>query len=39
MISITKCILQGLLVGSGVHWADDQKLQKLTFRLGEVLQI
>ncbi|XP_048735001.2 kinesin-like protein KIF21A [Ostrea edulis] len=39
MISITKCILQGLIVGSGVHWADDQQLQELVIKLGDVLQI
>ncbi|XP_061172239.1 uncharacterized protein LOC133181695 isoform X1 [Saccostrea echinata] len=39
MISITRCILQGLVVGSGVHWAENQQLQELVLKLGEVLQI
>lgn len=39
MISITRCILQGLIVGSGVHWAENQQLQELVLKLGEVLQI
>ncbi|XP_078313559.1 uncharacterized protein LOC111129783 [Crassostrea virginica] len=37
MISITRCILQGLIVGSGVHWAENQQLQELVLKLGEVL--
>lgn len=39
MISITRAILQGLIVGSGVHWAENQQLQELVLKLGEVLQI
>lgn len=34
-LSIARNVLQGLIVGSGVHWAEDPKLQELLLSLGE----
>ncbi|XP_013404265.1 centromere protein H-like [Lingula anatina] len=38
-IEMQRHVLQGLILGSGIHWAEDEKLKKLVISLGQPLDL